>query len=138
MATVAEVGALIVARLQTITNLTVFDGKVGTVVKDGNIARPYAVLYMSPGMFDARRGGRAARYGVSGQVTVAAGSVAGFRWAVGQVLNTLADHRLEPSAPAGSLFTFDADPGPERRDDDDPSDIRWYVPLPFTYFTTRS
>lgn len=135
MATGVEVAALIVARLRTITNLTVFDGKVGTVVKDGNIARPYAVLYMSPGLFDARRGGRAARYAVAGQVTVAAGSVAGYRWAVGQVLDALSGHRLEP---AGSLFDFDADPGPERRDDDDPSDIRWYAPLPFTYFTTRS
>lgn len=137
MTTAAEVAALIIDRLELIAHLTVFDGRVGTVVKDGATSRPYAVLYMAPGAYDARRGGRAARYDLSGQVTVAAGTVSGLRWAVGRVIDTLHDARLEPANPAGGLVTL-SDPGPERIDEDDPSDIRWHVPLHFTYNTSRS
>jgi hypothetical protein len=139
MPSVAEVGGLIIDRLSSIPNLAVFDGKVGEVVKDGDVTRPYAVLYMSPGNLERERlCGRSATRRVTGQITVAAGTVAGFRWAVGEVVEALADYRLEPGNRAASMFTFDFDPGPERRDDDDPSDIRWYSPLHFTYTTTRS
>lgn len=141
MATVAELGDLIVAQLGTITNLTVFDGVVDEdgVVKDQGVTRPYAVLYMSPGSYSSQRmAGRAEQFSVTGQITVAAGTVAGFRWAAGRVMDTLTDHRLEPLNRGSTPFRFDEDPGPERRDEDDPSDVRWHAPLHFTFTTTRS
>lgn len=139
MTSAADLAGLILARLGTIPNLTVFDGKVGAVLKDGNITRPYTVLYMSPGQFvPTRLCGRSESFRVTGQITVAAGTVAGFRWAAGRVLNVLTDYRLEPANRGASTVTFPGDPGPERRDDDDPNDIRWYIPLPFSLITTRS
>jgi hypothetical protein len=139
MPSIAAVGDLIIGRLSSIPNLAVFDGKVGVVVKDGDVTRPYAVLYMSPGNLERERlCGRSATRRITGQITVAAGTVDGFRWACGEVVEALTDVRLEPDNRAASMFTFDFDPGPERRDDDDPSDIRWYSPLHFTYTTTRS
>lgn len=139
MTTVGQLGDLILARLRTIPNLTVFDGKVGQVVKDAGTTRPYAVLYMSPGSFVSQRmSGQSEQFRVSGQITVAAGTVAGFRWAAHQVMDALTDFRLEPANRGATPFTFDTDPGPERRDDDDPSDIRWYAPFTFSFTTTRS
>jgi hypothetical protein len=139
MATLEALAQLIIERLETIPHLTVFDGKVGAVVKDGNAVRPYAVLYLAPGSL-ARRGisGRSETHRVTGQITAAAGTPTGYRYAVSRVLDALTDHRLEPANLGASMFTFDGDPGPARRDEDDPSDIRWYVPLPFTVTTTRS
>jgi hypothetical protein len=139
MADTTALAALIIAQLQTITGLTVFDGKVGTVIKDDGITRPYAVLYMFP------RNLRRLRYPDTSdqartqfQVTCAAGTVVGCRWATDRVVDLLTDHRLATDSRATAPITMVSEISREVEDRSDLGDIRWYSTPLFSLTTTRS
>jgi len=129
---------LIIAQLETINNLTVFDAKVGTVLKDNGVTRPYAVLYMYPGnLRRLRYVDHSGQARVMFQVTCAAGTVAGCRWATDQVVDVLTDHRL-PGSPAIAPITMVSEISREVEDRDDLGDIRWFSTPLFSLTMNRS
>lgn len=139
MSGVAAVAPLIIARLELINGLTVFDGKVGDVIKDNEITRPYAVLYMFPGnMRRLRYPDHSGQARVQFQVTCAAGTVAGCRWATDEVVDALTDHRLDTGSRGTSPITMVSEISREVEDRSDLGDIRWFSTPLFALTTNRS
>jgi hypothetical protein len=139
MSDVLIIPPLIIDQLETINGLTVFDGKVGTVLKDNGVTRPYAVLYMYPGnMRRLRYPSRSGQARVMFQVTCAAGTVAGCRWATDQVIDVLTDHRLNTGSPATAPITMVSEIAREVEDRDDLGDIRWFSTPLFSLTMNRS
>lgn len=137
--TAASLAALIIPRLQTITPLTVFDGKVGQVIKDGEVTRPYAVLYMYPQNLSRRRyPSKSNQARTQFQVTCAAGTVAGCRWATDAVVDVLTDHLLDPADRGMSPISMVSEIAREVEDKSDPSDVRWFSTPLFSLTTNRS
>ena len=136
MTSTEQVGQAFLARLGTITNLTVYHGKVGDDPPrdEAGLVKPYAVLYTAGGRaFSDRLGYKATNLASGGQVTCAAGTPRGCDWAVDHVRAALTGFEL--IAGSGKLRE-PFDPGPARRDDTVPGDLRWYVPLLFSLATT--
>lgn len=142
MTGVLDVADAMLDRLRTIDNLIVFDSHVPELTADHrdekNRAKPYAVLYPAGGRasssrFCATPGDLTA----GGQVTCAAGTPDGARWAVDRVRVALTGWRPFPDDPASARLTeLGGDIDPIRLDKDVPSDLRWFAPLLYRLATT--
>lgn len=123
--------AAVIALLEAVPNLDVFDGEVKARMDSDGLAHPYAVLWAGPGRDDPtaeRESGPVDALVWSFQVTAAGGDVARCRRAVARTTGALVGKRLFP---AGGFIRLDVDPGPEREDRDE-APYRWFVPLLFT------
>lgn len=103
-------------------------------------ALPYLASYLGAGqVFASRHGGIRPAAGVPldlrvpFQVTAAAGTYEGALWAVGKTRAALTGLQLLNGA---TRLREDTDPGPMRRDEDVPSDVRWYLPMQYRFTTT--
>jgi len=139
--TVSEIATAALAELEAIPNLVVFDNDVPeltAVQRDGQgNAKPYAVLWTSGG--GVRRSDRLAYAALDLSagftVTCAAGTPGGARWAVDKVRARLTGLRLL-GVNHGFLKEVLDDPGPIRKDKDVPSEIRWFLALPYRIATS--
>lgn len=145
MPTVLEASTEIVAAL-TVPDLLVLAGGVPDDLvmdrdNDGRV-KPYAVVYLGIGQASADRygGPRPATdvpldLTVPFQVTAAAGTYEGALWAAEQVRAALTGVQLFDGRTSTRLRE-DTDPGPIRKDQDVPSDLRWYLPMQYRFATT--
>lgn len=130
-ATIEQAAAAVIALLEAVPHLDVFDGDVDAQMDGDGRAHPYAVLWASPGRDDPaeeRESGPAEALVWTFQITAAGGDVARCRRATARVLRALLGKRLMPE---GGFMRLDFDPGPER-EDRDVAPSRWFVPLVFT------
>lgn len=145
MTTLLEVKAALDAAL-TIPNLLHFAGGVpddATMPRDqGSQAVPYVASYLGSGQARSDRHGglRPAAdvpldLAVPFQVTAAAGTYEGALWAVGEVRKALTGVLLIADGQTTRLREI-TDPGPIRRDQDVPDDVRWYLPMQYRFTTT--
>lgn len=123
--------AAVIALLEAVPNLDVFDGEPVARMDSDGLAHPYAALWASPGRDDPneeRESGPADALVWSFQITAAGGDVTRCRRAVARTLGALLHKRL---IDGGGFIRLDFDPGPEREDRDQ-APSRWFVPLLFT------
>lgn len=139
MTTVDATAEQILTMLQAIPNLLVYDAVVpATPPKDeAGKVKPYAVLYMGGGQVQPsdRLAWAASDLGISFQITCAAGTPRGCRWAVDKVRAKFTGHYVV-AGPANGRAKEVTDPGGMRREDSIPNDLRWFVPLLFRITTT--
>lgn len=139
---IESIGVEALARLEAIPDLNVFDGIVPTdPPRDLAMkALPYAVLYMGGGRsFNDRHGAKPTNLAGGFQITCAAGTTRGCNWAVDVVRAAFIGKQLLVGLEHGLVREpVGYEPGPARRDDKVPADIRWYLPLQFRLATTTS
>lgn len=122
-----------------VPTMKVYEGKVpDTIPRDGLIARPYAVLYPDGGQAVGESYAATSRTLNWGfQLTVAGGNYDAVLDHLAKARDALTDYLLEPENRAASKLNNESLPGPLRRDDEKPSDIRFWFPLLYTMSTTR-
>jgi hypothetical protein len=128
--TIEEASAAVIALLEAVPNLDVFDGAVKARMDSDGRAHPYAVLWSGPGRDnpdEERECGLGSARLWEFQVTAVGGDVARCRRAVDRTLTALLRKRLFAD---GGLIRLVADPGTER-EDRDVTPTRWFVPLVF-------
>jgi hypothetical protein len=139
--TLDAISQAVLAALETIPSLLVYDGTVPDSHprdEDGRAAR-YAVLYMGGGRAWSDRHGAAAptQLRASFFITCAAGTPRGALSVVDDVRGALTGLLIDPDDPmTGRIQEPPGDPGPIRLDREEPADLRWFVPLPFYVPTT--
>lgn len=143
MTGILTVADAMLERLRTVDNLIVFDSHVPELTADmrdeKNRAKPYVVLYPAAGRATATRMcATPADLATGGQVTCAAGTPDGARWAVDKVRGVLTGWRPFPNDRASSRLTeVGGDTDPIRLDKDVPSDWRWFAPLLYRLDTSN-
>lgn len=145
MTTLLDVSAALDTAL-TIPNLLHFPGgppdDTEIARDDAGRAKPYVASYLGAGQATSSRHGGVRRaidvpldLTLPFQVTAAAGTYKGALWAVGEVRAALTGLLLIANAQTTRLREY-TDPGPMRRDEDVPSDVRWYLPMQYRFTTT--
>jgi hypothetical protein len=143
--TLLEVSTALDAAL-TIPNLAHFPGgppdDAAMPRDDAGRAKPYVASYLGAGQATSSRHGGLRRsidvpldLAVPFQVTAAAGTYEGALWAAGKVRAALTGLLLIANAQTTRLRET-TDPGPFRRDEDVPDDVRWYLPMQYRFTTT--
>jgi hypothetical protein len=145
--TLREASDALVAVLEAVPNLLVF---VGGVPDDEDLPRdddghvkPYAAIYLGGGQASSDRyagarpidGDTPLDLSIPAQVTAAAGTYRGGLWAADMVRGALTGVRLFNNLQTTRLKEV-TDPGPIRKDQAVPDDLRWYLPMQYRFATT--
>ena len=132
----------VLARLELVTNVKVYDGRVrqddppDEIPGSGGVVRPYCVLYAGGGRgYSDRIVGGSSALSWSPQVTVAAGYAADCTAAVDRVRAQLTDQVLSISDGVTGYLREVADTGTVRVDEQ-VSPARFYVPMIFQTVAT--
>jgi hypothetical protein len=132
----------ILAALSAVPGLAVFDSEVPADPPrereddPSSPVKPYCVLYMGGGTTRSTRlGYRAVDLSLGFQVTYAAGTPRGARWAFAKGRTALVGLRLFDGRQHGRVKE-DLEGGEVREDTDVPDDLRWYLPMRYRIATT--